>query len=140
MKKQINPTIKAHLTRSAFYVILLLAVCVIPFALAQRNTTKRSVAKPKATTNLATAGTRAAVPSTGAATVLDKQALSKIRQAALAPRKSIGAPGALSGATAQRRRPAMPSSQAGRAGGFPHAPNLSPWNIVANYPLVSESV
>jgi N-acetylneuraminic acid mutarotase len=38
MKKQINPTIKAHLIRSAFYVILLLAVCVIPFALAQRNT------------------------------------------------------------------------------------------------------
>ena len=38
MKKQINPTIKAHLIRSAFYVLLLLAVCVIPFALAQRNT------------------------------------------------------------------------------------------------------
>jgi hypothetical protein len=46
MKKQINPTIKAHLIRSAFYVILLLAVCVIPFALAQRNAAKRSVAKP----------------------------------------------------------------------------------------------
>jgi len=44
MKKQINPTIKAHLTRSAFYVLLLLAVCVIPFALAQRNTPKRSAA------------------------------------------------------------------------------------------------
>jgi hypothetical protein len=40
MKKQINPTTKAHLIRSAFYVILLLAVCVIPFALAQRNTPK----------------------------------------------------------------------------------------------------
>jgi len=49
MKKQINPTIKAHLIRSAFYVILLLAVCVIPFALAQRNTTKpRSLAKSPA--------------------------------------------------------------------------------------------
>jgi hypothetical protein len=48
MKKQINPTVKAHLIRSAFYVILLLAVCVIPFALAQRNTNQRSVAtKPK---------------------------------------------------------------------------------------------
>jgi Kelch motif len=54
MKKQINPNIKAHLIRSAFYVLLLLAVCVIPFALAQRNTTKRSVAKPKVTV---TAGT-----------------------------------------------------------------------------------
>jgi hypothetical protein len=37
MKKQINPTIKAHLIRGAFYLLLLLAVCAIPFALAQRN-------------------------------------------------------------------------------------------------------
>src|SRR5439155_9744794 len=44
MKKQINPTIKAHLIRSAFYLLLLLAVCVIPFALAQRNAAKRSAA------------------------------------------------------------------------------------------------
>ena len=50
MKKQINPNIKAHLIRSSFYVVLLLAVCVIPFALAQRNTTKRSAAKPAPTT------------------------------------------------------------------------------------------
>ena len=41
MKKQINPTIKAHLIRSAFYVLLLLAVCVIPFALAQLNAPKQ---------------------------------------------------------------------------------------------------
>ena len=48
MKKQINPNTKAHLIRSAFYVLLLLAVCVIPFALAQRNTIKRSAAtKPR---------------------------------------------------------------------------------------------
>src|SRR5215216_4511140 len=40
MKKQINPTIKAHLVRGAFYLILLVAVCAIPFALAQRNTIK----------------------------------------------------------------------------------------------------
>jgi Kelch motif len=46
MKKQINSTIKAHLLRSAFYVALLLAVCVIPFALAQRSAaTKQSMAK-----------------------------------------------------------------------------------------------
>src|SRR6516162_5266008 len=43
MKKQINPTIKAHLIRGAFYLLLLLAVCAIPFALAQRNATKRGV-------------------------------------------------------------------------------------------------
>ena len=49
MKKQINPTIKAYLIRSAFYLLLLVAVCAIPFALAQsrsRGTTKQSVAKP----------------------------------------------------------------------------------------------
>src|SRR4029077_2740542 len=45
----INPNVKAHLIRSAFYALLLLAVCAIPFALAQRNTTKRSVAKPNVT-------------------------------------------------------------------------------------------
>ena len=44
MKKQNNTTIKAHLTRSALYLLLLLAVCAIPFALAQRNATHRTVA------------------------------------------------------------------------------------------------
>src|SRR5213080_206180 len=134
MKKQINPSIKAHLIRSAFYVTLLLAVCVIPFALAQRNTPKRSTpAKAKAATagnaKTATGAPLAAVPSTGAATALDKQTMSKIRQAALAPRRRSGAPASLVGATAQRRRPAMPTSHAGLAAGFPTAPNLSPWNI-----------
>ncbi len=37
MKKQINPTVKAHLIRGAFYLLLLIAVCAIPFALAQRK-------------------------------------------------------------------------------------------------------
>ena len=50
MKKQMNSTIKARLIRSAFYsLLLLLAVCAIPFALAQprhRGTSKQSVAKP----------------------------------------------------------------------------------------------
>ena len=45
MKKQINPTIKAHLIRGAFYLLLLVAVCAIPFALAQRNKL-RSQAQP----------------------------------------------------------------------------------------------
>ena len=44
MKKQKKQSIKAHLIRSAFYVILLVAVCVIPFALAQRNAMNRNVA------------------------------------------------------------------------------------------------
>src|SRR5438874_10237040 len=40
MKKQTNPNIKAHLVRGAFYLLLLMAVGVIPFALAQRAATK----------------------------------------------------------------------------------------------------
>ena len=43
MKKQINPTTKAHLLRSAFILLPLFAVCVIPFALAQRGIGKRSL-------------------------------------------------------------------------------------------------
>src|SRR5438876_12398287 len=57
MKKQINPTIKAHLLRGAAYLLLLMAVCAIPFALAQsrsRGTTKRSVAKSSINPNVAT--------------------------------------------------------------------------------------
>jgi uncharacterized repeat protein (TIGR01451 family) len=42
MKKQINPTIKAHLIRSVFILLSLLAVCAIPFALAQRNSSEQS--------------------------------------------------------------------------------------------------
>src|ERR1700746_2820802 len=42
MKKRINPSTKTHLIRGAVYPLLLLAVCVIPFALAQRTTTKRN--------------------------------------------------------------------------------------------------
>ena len=37
MKKQTNPTIKAQIARSAFYLLLLLGICVIPFALANRS-------------------------------------------------------------------------------------------------------
>jgi hypothetical protein len=37
MKKQINPLVKAHLVRSALCLLSLLAVCVIPFALGQRQ-------------------------------------------------------------------------------------------------------
>ena len=54
MKKQINPTIKAHLIRGAFYLLLLLAVCAIPFALAQSRS--RATAKPNQTLNLAASG------------------------------------------------------------------------------------
>jgi hypothetical protein len=42
VKKQIDSSIKAHLLRSALYLLLLLAICAIPFALAQRNAVKQS--------------------------------------------------------------------------------------------------
>src|SRR6266480_1167578 len=48
MKKQIHPTIKAQILRSAFILLSLVAICAIPFALAQRNTANHSVAKPAA--------------------------------------------------------------------------------------------
>ena len=63
MKKQGHLTIKACLIRGAFYVLLLLAVCVIPLALAQRNITERSatartyaVHEPQTATNGAITG------------------------------------------------------------------------------------
>jgi hypothetical protein len=37
MKKQINPSIKAHFLRSVLIVVLLVGVCVIPFVFAQRT-------------------------------------------------------------------------------------------------------
>jgi hypothetical protein len=37
MKTQVHPTIRAHRIWNVFYALLLLAVCVTPFALAQRN-------------------------------------------------------------------------------------------------------
>ena len=40
MKKQTNPSIKAHLLWSALILLALLAVGAIPFALAQRNSPK----------------------------------------------------------------------------------------------------
>ena len=45
MKKQINPSIKAHLLPSLFIVLSLLAIAVIPFAQAQRNATKQAAVK-----------------------------------------------------------------------------------------------
>src|SRR4030095_12201802 len=69
MKKQINPTIKAYLIRGAFYLLLLIAVCAIPFALAQsrsRGTAKRGVATPASNRNMV-ANFAAAPPASGAA-------------------------------------------------------------------------
>src|SRR5256886_17206753 len=83
MKKQ-NPSIKAQIIRSAFILLLTLAVCAIPFALAQRNAAKRGV----------------------------KQ-------------------------SAQFRKVPSPSQPFMAPGGV--LPPLSPWTVVAPYPLIIES-
>ena len=45
MKKQPNTTVKAHLIRGACYLLLLIAICAIPFALGQRNASRQSVVR-----------------------------------------------------------------------------------------------
>ena len=42
MKKRTESSTKAHLLRGAFYLLSLLAICAIPFALAQRNSANQS--------------------------------------------------------------------------------------------------
>src|SRR6266478_17965 len=54
MKKQTKHSIKAHLLWSALILLALLAVCAIPFTLAQsrsRGTSKQNVATPAAKPN-----------------------------------------------------------------------------------------
>src|ERR1700681_21874 len=66
MKKQINPTIKAHLIRSAIYFLSLLAVLGIPFALAQSRsggTTRPSVDKPGVAAGTSPLSTAASIPT-----------------------------------------------------------------------------
>jgi len=48
VKAHIGPVIKAHVVRGAFYLLLLVAVWAMPFALAQRNTTKPRAALAEA--------------------------------------------------------------------------------------------
>jgi hypothetical protein len=48
VKKQTSPPVKAHLLRSALVLLSLLAICAMPFALAQRNLAKPSISKPAA--------------------------------------------------------------------------------------------
>src|SRR5438067_3805324 len=90
MKKQINPTIKAHLIRSAFYVLLLLAVCMIPFALAQRNIARQSAGKLTAKQS---AGQSTRLVPSAAASALAPQAVpnssGKSASAALSAAKSV---------------------------------------------------
>jgi hypothetical protein len=43
MKKCSSPTIRAQVIRSSFYLLLLMAVCVIPFTLGRQNATDSAV-------------------------------------------------------------------------------------------------
>jgi hypothetical protein len=63
MKKQNNSDTKAHLLRSAFYALVLVTVCVIPFALAQRNVATRSKAKASPASEFLTTSNAAASPA-----------------------------------------------------------------------------
>ena len=110
MKKQINPTVKAHLIRSAFYVLLLIAVCVIPFALAQsrsRGTAKRITAQQIAAANGqktvplsagAVSGTLPANPASRSITATDRsqllpydvQGLPNLPRVSQAPQRTSG--------------------------------------------------
>src|SRR6266403_3981549 len=68
MKKQTKHSIKAHLLWSALILLVLLAVCAIPFALGQRQATKRTVANSSVNVNAAGQANpmQNAPPSTGA--------------------------------------------------------------------------
>jgi hypothetical protein len=50
VKQQPKYDSRAHFFQGAFYLLVLLPVCLIPFALAQRNTTRQGVVVPTAPT------------------------------------------------------------------------------------------
>ena len=78
MKKQTKHSIKAHLLWSALILLSLLAVCAIPFALAQRNTAKRITAEQIAAAN----GQKTVPPSAGAVSgTLPASSRAALRQA-----------------------------------------------------------
>src|SRR5262245_11908063 len=100
MKKQINPTIKAHLIRSAFYLLLLLAVCAIPFALAQsrsRGTAKPGAIKPTIHRNLSSLSPT--VPTTQAVRANPDFAPPGMLEGQFSSLRTDGAVAAASGAT-----------------------------------------
>ena len=102
MKKQINPTTKAHLIRGAFYLLLLLAVCAIPFALAQRNKLSSTQAQPT------------------------KAPPTKVQAAAAAGKVfQSGAPGSLTGRAAQRNPAAGQNAGRNDVRSAPSLPRMS---------------
>jgi N-acetylneuraminic acid mutarotase len=131
MKKQTNPDIKAYLIRSAFYVLLLLAVCVIPFALGQRNSNKRgghaALAASAPTQNVAPVASNELKAATGPSSVRFSWETQQHFGKKLPPGRPIVT--AQTGARAIRV-PLKPTRPAGVA---------CTWSIVANYPFILES-
>jgi Kelch motif protein len=100
MKKQLHPTIKAHLIRGAFYLLLLLAVCAIPLALAQsrsRGTTKPGAIKPTIHPNLTSLSRT--IPATHAFGANPDFAAPGMLEGQFSSRRTDGAVALASGAT-----------------------------------------
>ena len=90
MKSQIHRTSKAHLLRVAFYLLLLLAACAIPFALAQRNVATRSKAKASPVSEFPVTSNAAAAPAIAVSVFIQSRprplSSSTIRWTTLRPR------------------------------------------------------
>ena len=114
MKKQIDSTIKAHLLRSASYLLLLFAVSAIPFALAQRDASNRSATHPAAD------GPRAAQSSTRA---IDG------RYVAPPQRPSAKIPSAINAAQLPKDVRAVPASQGDTSSSRSDVPFPKPQNV-----------
>ena len=123
MKKQIHPTIKAHLIRGAFYLLLLVAVCAIPFALAQRNMSHGSVTKSRVGANRVVQPSQSRLPMSvtlskvwQASRERAAKATARVEQQSHAWLKSNAVPstrfsntlGRVPQSTASHRRPAAP--------------------------------
>jgi N-acetylneuraminic acid mutarotase len=127
MKKQTNSNIKAHLIRSASYVLLLVAICVIPFALAQRNDKNRgrdaALVASAPTKNLAPVASDLRIP-----TFSSVRSSLEIQHRAMKPHSEWPMATGRTGTGAIRVSP-KPKNPAGSC----------TWSIVANYPLIIES-
>ena len=137
MQKQINPTVKAHLIRGASYLILLIGVCVTPFALGQRSATRQGAAN----------STRAAVPAllpSGADSTSRSDVPFLKPQTIPFPKNpevctlngtlATAPPGGATGTIATRTfRPGTPTVMCGAAGTFPGNTGTGPYDYNVHY-------
>src|SRR6478672_7384053 len=114
MKKQTKHSVKAHLLWSALILLVLVAVCAIPFALGQRQATKRTVTNSSA--NIGAAGKenpmQNAPPSSGAIGVSAAQSPAGIPvqgQAGLPATSNVAAPASAIGVRINPPAPQLPN-------------------------------